>query len=268
MKKSSTKTSKEIENIIFNKSNLLLNCPYCKEIPYLSLNMNNITKINIKCDKCNKNILMNLSDYMTKLSTNNLLSNLKCSEHNNFYDKFCIFCNIQFCSKCKLAENHSLHKIKNIKKIIKKEKIENAKNIIENNKNYLKRYISEYLKINKYKYVINKLLIPYINNMKYFFHFCDCVISNYDLDYPNYYQQWNLNELLYYLNEEVLLDIKSNKPESIFDYNTNNFMNLKNLEKNILQIKDTINFDKDKIEDVLIIDDELILISLVKIYLI
>ena len=264
MKKSSTKTSKEIENIIFNKKDLLLNCPYCKEIPYLSLNMNNITKINIKCDKCNKNILMNLSDYMTKLSTNNLLSNLKCNEHNNFYDKFCIFCNIQFCSKCKLAENHSLHKIKNIKKIIKKEKIENAKGIIEKNKNYLKRYISEYMKINKYKYVINKLLIPYINNMKYFFHFCDCVISNYDLDYPNYYQQWNLNELLYYLNEEVLLDIKSNKPETIFDYNTNNFMNLKNLEKNILQIKDTINFNKDKIEDVLIIDDELILISLEK----
>jgi hypothetical protein len=120
------------------------------------------------------------------------------------------------------------------------------------------------MKINKYKYVINKLLIPYINNMKYFFHFCEYVISNYDLDYPNYYQQWNLNELLYYLNEEVPLDIKSNKPESIFDYNTNNFMNLKNLEKNILQIKDTINFDKDKIEDVLIIDDELILISLRK----
>ena len=120
------------------------------------------------------------------------------------------------------------------------------------------------MKINKYKYVINKLLIPYINNMKYFFHFCDCIIANYDFDYPNYYQQWNLNELLYYLNEEVLLDIKSNKAESIFDYNTNNFMNLKNLEKNILQIKDTINFDKDKIEDVLIIDDELILISLRK----
>ena len=98
--------------------------------------------------------------------------------------------------------------------------------------------------------------------MKYFFHFCDCVISNYDIDYPNYYQQWNLNELLYYLNEEILLDIKSYKPESIFDYNTNNFMKLKNLDKNILSIKDTINFNKDKIEDVLLIDDELILISL------
>ena len=117
------------------------------------------------------------------------------------------------------------------------------------------------MKINKYKYVINKLLIPYINNMKSFFHFCDCVITNYDVDYPNYYQQWNLNELLYYLNEEVLLDVKSNKAESIFDYNNNNFMNLKNLEKNILPIKDTINFEKDKIEDVIIIDDELILIS-------
>ena len=44
------------------------------------------------------------------------------------------------------------------------------------------------MKINKYKYVINKLLIPYINNMKSFFHFCDCVITNYDVDYPNYYQ--------------------------------------------------------------------------------
>ena len=171
MKKSSIKTSKEIENIIFNKSDLLLNCPYCKEIPYLSLDRNNIKKINIKCDKCYKNKIINLNDYMTKLSTNNHLSNFKCSEHNNFYDKFCIICSIQFCSKCKLAENHSLHKIKNIKKIIRKEKIENAKNIIENNKNYLKRYIAEYMKINKYKYVINKLLIPYINNMKSFFIF-------------------------------------------------------------------------------------------------
>lgn len=261
MKKTSTKTNKEIENIIFNKSDLLLNCPHCKEIPYLSLNRDNIKKIIIKCDKCYKNISINLNDYMTKLSTNNHLSNLQCSEHNNFYDKFCINCNIQFCSKCKLAENHTLHNIKNIKKIIKKEKIENAKKIIEKNKNYLKRYISEYMKINKYKYVINKLLIPYINNMKYFFHFCDCIIANYDFDYPNYYQQWNLNELLYYLNEEVLLDVKTNKAESIFDYNTNNFMNLKNLEKNILSIKDTINFEKDKIEDALLIDDELILIS-------
>ena len=264
MKKSSTKTSNEIENIIFNKSNLLLNCPYCKEIPYLSIDRNNIKKINIKCDKCHKNKIINLNDYMIKLSTNTHLSNLKCSEHNNFYDKFCIICSMQFCSKCKLAENHSLHKIKNIKKIIRKEKIENAKNIIEKNKNYLKRYIAEYMKINKYKYVINKLLIPYINNMKTFFHFCDCVITNYDIDYPNFYQQWNLNELLYYLNEEVLLDIKSNKAESIFDYNTNNFMNIKNLENNILPIKDTINFEKDKIDDVIIIDDELILISLEK----
>ena len=53
---------------------------------------------------------------MAKLSTNNHLSNLQCSEHNNFYDKFCINCNIQFFSKCKLAENHTLHNIKNIKK--------------------------------------------------------------------------------------------------------------------------------------------------------
>jgi len=261
MKKSSTKTTKEIENIIFYKSDLLLNCPYCKEIPYLSLNKNNIKKINIKCDKCNKNISLNLNDYMSKLSTNTHLNTLKCSEHNNFYDKFCILCNMQFCSKCKLAENHSSHKTKNIKKITKIEKIQNAKKIIEKNKNFLKRYISEYMKINKFKYVINKLLIPYINNMKYFFHFCDCVISNYDIEYPNYYQQWNLNELLYYLNEEVLIDLKSNKPETIFDYNTNNFMNIKNLEKNILSVKDTLNFDKDKIEDVLLIDDELMLIS-------
>ena len=46
MKKTSTKTNKEIENIIFNKSDLLLNCPHCKEILYLSLNRDNIQKNN------------------------------------------------------------------------------------------------------------------------------------------------------------------------------------------------------------------------------
>ena len=65
-------------------------------------------------------------------------------------------------------------------------------------------------------------------------------------------------ELLYYLNEEILLDVKSNKPESIFDYNTNHFINIKN-QKKLFSIK-ILKFLK--ISDVLKIDDELILISL------
>ena len=40
--------------------------------------------------------------------------------------------------------------------------------------------------------------------MKNFLHFYDCVLMNYDIDYPNYYQQYNLTKEFKNLIEHLL----------------------------------------------------------------
>ena len=229
------KTKSEIYDITYNKNYLFLNCPKCKEIPYLSFNEKTPEHVNIKCDKCNTKQEIDLNNYLSKLSNKNLLKNKNCFEHNNIYDKYCYKCHVQFCSKCEIYNQHSSHNLKTIKKIITSEKIEKAKEVLEYNKNYLKKYIFDFMKEyinkiqkNRHYYITNDLIKPYINSMKNFFHFCDCILLNYDIEYPNYYQQCNLNKLLYYLNEKTtLLNLNEPKLERIFKYTNNNFIKKK-----------------------------------------
>ena len=69
------------------------------------------------------------------------------------------------------------------------------------------------------------MLKPYIQEMKTFFHFCDCVLLNYDVEYPDYYQQFNFKNLLNILNEKTTLkDLKEPKLERLFKYKNNNFI--------------------------------------------
>ena len=262
------KKNPEIYDINFDKKYLFLNCPKCKEIPYLSFNKENPEKINIKCDKCNNKSEFALDKYISNLPSQDLLKNKNCTEHNNFLDKYCYKCHIQFCSKCEIYNQHSSHRLKTIKKIITLEKIEKAKNVLDENKNYLKKYIFDFINeyINKFPknrhyYIINNLIKPYINYMKIFFHFCDCVLFNYDIEYPNYYQQCNLNNLLYHLKEKKsLLNLNEPKLEKIFKYNNNNFL-IKKEEINNLISNDCLYFPNDKIKRTLLINDEVIVIS-------
>ena len=258
-------------SIEYNKKYLFLNCPKCKEIPFLSFNQKNPEKIHIKCDKCLNNSEIDLNNYLSLLSDNNLFNNKnKCSKHNNYLDIFCYNCHIQFCSKCEEYNQHISHTIKNIKQKISLEKVENAKKILESNKQYLEKYISDFMNgyiknfpKSRHYFITNNLIKPYINDMKIFFQFCECVLLNYDVFYPNYYQQSNLNKLLYYLSEKsTLLDLKERKLEKIFKYKNNNFINKKlAIENNNLEIKITLSFFPKKILKSLVLDDDLILIA-------
>ena len=226
------KTKPENYDIIYESKFLYLNCPKCQNIPYLSFNSKNSELINIKCDKCHNSSEINLNDYLKGLSTKIESKTKKCENHKNFFDKYCYNCHIQFCSKCETSKIHESHKIKKIIKIFNSEKLKNAKELIEALKKYFKNYILSFknehitkFPKNKHYFIINDLLKPYIHNMKAFFHFCDCILLNYDIEYPDYYQQINLKNLLSVLNEKTILkDLKEPKLERLFKYNNNNFI--------------------------------------------
>ena len=77
--------------------------------------------------------------------------------------------------------------IKTIEKITK-ETIGKIKSILENIKEDFKQYIKSYvngklvnLDIDIQLAIVEALLKPYIQKMISFFHFCDCVILNYNV---------------------------------------------------------------------------------------
>jgi hypothetical protein len=194
-----------LANITFSNKYLYLNCPKCKDIPSLFFNEKDPEKLDIKCDRCNTKLQIDVENYLSNLSSENLLQNKNnCISHNNYLDKFCCKCHIQYCSKCEINNNqHSDHIIQRIKKIINLEKIEKGKNIIKAKKDYFKKYISDYIneklpKIQKsrHEFTINYLMKPYVNSMKNFFLLIDNVLLNYDPEFPDYYQQKNLINFL------------------------------------------------------------------------
>ena len=261
----------EVTNITFSEKYLFLNCPKCKEIPIFCFNEKNPENIDIKCDRCNTEFQLNLENYLSYLSSENLLKNKnKCISHDNYLDKFCFKCHMQFCTKCEINNNqHSDHCIFRVKKILFLPKIEKAKYSIQTKKDYFKKYISDYIneklpKIQKsrHDFIINNLMKPYINSMKNFFLFCDNALLNYDPEFPDYYQQKNLINFLELLdNLSSLINLKKTKFESILIYSNNNFINKNN---NNAIIIDLINLSNDKISeisDALFLDDEFIVLA-------
>ena len=262
----------EVTNITFSEKYLFLNCPKCKEIPNFCFNEKNPENIDIKCDRCNTELQLNLENYLSNLSSENLLKNKnKCISHDNYLDKFCFKCHMQFCTKCEINNNHhSDHCIFRVKKILFSPKIEKAKYSIQTKKDYFKKYISDYIneklpKIQKsrHDFIINNLMKPYINSMKNFFLFCDNVLLNYDPEFPDYYQQKNLINFLELLDKlSSLINLKNTKFESILIYSNNNFINKNN---NNAILNDLIDLSNDKISeisDALFLDDEFIVLAL------
>ena len=256
----------EISNITFSEKYLYLNCPQCKEIPLLSLNENNPEKINIKCHYCSTNLDIYLNDYLSNLSSDNSIAIKKnCTTHNNYLDKYCLKCHVQFCTKCEMNKNeHGIHSIRRIKLGINLEQI---KYQIEKQKIYFQEYISDYINeklpiIKKIRghFEIYNLMKLYINSMKNFFLLCDNVLSNYDPQYPDYYQQSNLMNISELLKQDSpLIDIKENRIESILIYSINNFVFQKN-DKNIMLVN-LIDFPNDNISDALFINYEFIIVA-------
>ena len=263
----------ELANITFSEKYLYLNCPNCKEIPILCLNEINPEKIDINCDKCDTNFQLNLKDYLSDLSSENLLKNKNnCISHNNYFDRFCFKCHIQYCTKCEINNNkHSDHSICRMKKMINLEKIENAKNSIKTKKDYFKKYISNYIKEklpyiekmekSRQNFIINNLMKLYVNSMKIFFLFCDNILLNYDPEFPDYYQQKNLINFIELLDKtSPLIDLIETKMESILIYSNNNFINKNN--EIIYNLIDLSNDKISEISDALFLDDEFIVLAL------
>ena len=261
----------ELANITFSEKYLYLNCPNCEEIPILFLNEKNPEKIDIKCDKCNTELQMELKDYLSDLSSENLLKNKNnCISHNNYLDRFCFKCHIQFCTKCEINNNdHSDHCIYRMKKMINLDKIEKSKDNIKTKKDYFKKYISNYIQEklpyiekSRQNFIINNLMKPYVNSMKNFFLFGDNVLLNYDFEFPDYYQQKNLINFIELLDKaSPLINLIETKLESILIYSNNNFINQKN---NNAIIYDLIDLSTDKISeisDALFLDDEFIVLA-------
>ena len=253
----------ELYDFEFDKKFIFLNCPKCKEIPFISLNKLFPEKININCDKCKNKIEMPLNNYINTLSSKNMIKNKGCAEHNNYLDRYCYKCHIQFCSKCEISKEHFAHGVKQIKKIITTEKIEKAKNVLNDDKEYFKKYIFDFIKEyldkfpkNKHFHITNDLMKPYINSMKTFFHICDNFLLNYDVEYPDYYQQYNLYKFLPLFKEKLPLhDLKEKKLERMFKFNNNNFLPQK-IEDIIL--KKSLDFPSDFKS--VVIDDEIIVV--------
>jgi hypothetical protein len=87
------------------------------------------------------------------------------------------------------------------------------------------------------------------------------VLLNYDVEYPDYYQQFNLKNLLNILNEKTTLkDLKEPKLERLFKYKNNNFItNNKNVGDNLILVSSLNDFENKVIKS-LLVGDELILI--------
>jgi hypothetical protein len=122
--------------------------------------------------------------------------------------------------------------IKTIAKIIKKEKIEKIKTMIDNTKEDFKQYIKSYINGNFTNMdedikltIVEALLKPYIQKMVSFFHFCDCVLLNYNVEYPDYSQQMNMNLIISIFNEKAnLKSLSETNVELLFSYEDNNYI--------------------------------------------
>ena len=118
------------------------------------------------------------------------------------------------------------------KKNFNSENIETVKEKIEDLKKYFKNYILSFINQNntkfpknKLNFINNNLLMHYIQDMRNFFHFCDCILLNYDIEYPDYYQQYNLNNLIDTLNEiTTLKNLNEKNFKRLYRYRNNNFI--------------------------------------------
>ncbi len=216
--------------IEYKKDLLFLNCPKCKQTTNFEFDKNDPDLLIINCFKCQNKVEKCLSEYLDTLSKYDSLPELKCDKHNHFLDKFCQKCNIQFCSECNNHNNCS--PIKKISKEITKEKIGKIKTMIEITKEDVKKYIKNYMNGNFVNLdydvqlaIIEALLKPYIQKMISFFHFCDCILFNYNVEYPDYCQQMNLELIIPIFDEKVnLKSLNESNPELLFNYEENNYV--------------------------------------------
>ena len=222
----------KLYEIEYKKDLLFLNCLKCKQTTNFEFDKNDPDLLIINCFKCQNKSEKCLSDYLETLSKCDSLPELKCDKHNHFLDKFCQKCNKQFCSECDANNHNNCSPIKKISKEITKEKIGKIKTMIEIAKEDFKKYIKNYmngsfenLDYDVQSAIIEALLKPYIQKMVSFFHFCDCILLNYNVEYPDFCQQMNLELIIPIFDEKVnLKSLNEGNPELLFIYEENNYV--------------------------------------------
>ena len=222
----------KLYEIEYKKDLLFLNCLKCKQTTNFEFDKNDPDLLIINCFKCQNKSEKCLSDYLETLSKCDTLPELKCDKHNHFLDKFCQKCNKQFCSECDANNHNNCSPIKKISKEITKDTIGKIKTMIEITKEDFKKYIKNYmngsfenLDYDVQSAIIEALLKPYIQKMVSFFHFCDCVLLNYNVEYPDYCQQMNLERIIPIFDEKVnLKSLNESNPELLFIYEENNYV--------------------------------------------
>lgn len=240
----------DIKNI---KDNLFLNCPQCKSTCYLSFNKRYPYNIDINCNNCQNKTEIFLEDYLNKLSNYDPQNVVKCENHNTFLDKFCYKCHKQFCSKCDMNAHNNCYPIKQIMKVISKERLEQVKIIMEECKNDFENYINTFMDNylpnqpnDTHQFIIESLVLPFIQNTKSFFRFCNYAILNYNVDFPDFYQQMNLKVILSIFNKKIELMELSHNFEFIFNYQDNNYFSKHRVNLTLSKTKglnDVIVFD-------------------------
>jgi hypothetical protein len=93
--------------------------------------------------------------------------------------------------------------------------------------NYINTFMDNYLPNqpnDTHQFIIESLVLPFIQNMKSFFRFCNYAILNYNVDFPDFYQQMNLKVILSIFNKKIdLMDLNEKYFEYIFNYEDNNY---------------------------------------------
>ena len=222
--------NQDLSDIKSIKDNLFLNCPKCKCTCYLSFNKKYPYKIDINCYNCQNKIEINLDDYLKGLSNYDSQKVVKCEKHNTFLDKYCYKCHKQFCSQCDMNTHNNCYPIKQIMKVISKKRLEEVQKTIQLCKEDLEKYINTFMNDflikqpnDTHQFIIEGLVLPFIHQMKSFFKFCNYAILNYNIDFPEFYQQMNLKVILSIFKKKIDLIQLNENFEFIFNYQDNNY---------------------------------------------
>ena len=74
-----------------------------------------------------------------------------------------------------------------------------------------------------HQFIIEGLVLPFIQQMKSFFKYCNYAILNYNIDFPDFYQQMNLKVILSIFKKKIDLIQLNENFEIIFNYQDNNY---------------------------------------------
>ena len=90
-------------------SNTIPVCPKCYQFPIFNFITSTPGSSYIKC-QCGFSKTMTIKDYLAQASTIDTSKiELICKKHNEPFKKYCVNCNIHYCSECANEKKHAIH---------------------------------------------------------------------------------------------------------------------------------------------------------------